>query len=208
MLVWDLPLVIFDCDWPVYQQEIETLLEQGYQRFRLHNLGQFSLFAGCEDVALEMGYRLFTHNSQAALGWRELGAVEATCNVEDDRDNLADLLRRSTGLPMSIIAYGNVPMMVSRVPMRNIKPDRPLISDRNEAYRVDSRHNLTVVYAQKDFSLLGHLHELSELGCHRLIIDLSHIGAFSGEGKRILDSALQDQNLPNTSSFNFFKGMA
>ncbi|MBW2520391.1 MAG: U32 family peptidase, partial [Deltaproteobacteria bacterium] len=208
MLVWDLPLVIFDCDWPAYQQEIETLLTQGYQRFRLHNIGQFRLFAGCQDVALEAGYRLFTLNSQAALAWRELGAVAATCNVEDDRDNLADLLQRNTGLLMSVIAYANVPMMISRVPMRNIKPDRLLVSDRNEGYRVESRQSLTVVRAQKDFSLLGHLHELSELGCDRLVIDLSHVGAFSAEGKRILNSALKDQQLPNTSSFNFFQGMA
>ena len=65
-VVWDLPLAIFDADWPGYQTEAEQLMDLGFRRFRLQNIGQFKLFAGREGLALESGYRLFVTNSQAA----------------------------------------------------------------------------------------------------------------------------------------------
>jgi putative protease len=206
-IVWDLPLAIFDADWPAFQVEISRLIEAGFKRFRLQNISQVMFFDGVESLSLESGYRLFTTNSQAAFAWRELGLSAATLYVEDDRDNLAALLNRETGLPLAVTAYANLPMMTSRIPLRGVKPDRPLLSDRDEAYRVDSRAGLTVVRPEQDFSLLGHLRELQEMGCRRFVVDLTHLGVASVEARRVMAACSQDEALPETSAFNYLQEM-
>ncbi|PLX73791.1 MAG: peptidase U32 [Desulfuromonas sp.] len=207
-LVWDLPLAIFDEDWPLFQSEVVQLLNRGFRRFRLQNISQFQLFAGYDDLLLETGYRLFTLNSQAALAWRELDIVAATCYVEDDRTNLTDLFSRQTGLPLAVTIYGNLPLMVSRMPLRGVKPDRPLLSDRGEGYRAEKKAGLTIVRSERDFSLLGHLGELRSMGCRRLLIDLSQCGPFSTEGRRVLEAFSRNEQVTGTSLFNYLQGMA
>ena len=206
-ILWDLPLAIFDEDWPTFQTEVTRLIAAGFRRFRLQNLGQLMLFDGVEGLALESGYRLFTTNSQAACAWRELGLAAATLYVEDDRDNLAALLNRATGLPLAVTVYANLPMMVSRIPLRSVKPEYPLVSDRDEAYRVDNRSGMTVVRPEQDFSLVGHLGELRKMGCSRFIVDLAHLGTASAEGRRVLAAFAQDAVLSGTSSFNYLQEM-
>jgi putative protease len=206
-ILWDLPLVIFDADWSAFQAEIKLLTEAGFKRFRLQNLSQLFLFDGMQGLLLESGYRLFTTNSQAALGWRELGLSGATLYVEDDRENFSALLNRETGLPLTITAYANLPMMTSRIPLKGVKSDQPIVSDRDEAYRVDQRSGLTVVRPEQDFSLIGHLAELHKMGCRRFVVDLSHLGASSAEARRVLAACEQDEPLPGTSNFNYLQEM-
>ncbi len=206
-ILWELPLAIFDAEWSAYQTEINRLIEAGFKRFRLQNISQMLLFDGVDDLSLESGYRLFTTNSQAACAWRDLGLSAATLYVEDDRDNLAALLNRETGLPLAVTAYANLPMMTSRIPLRGVKPDRPLVSDRDQAYRVDNRSGLTVVRPEQDFSLVGHLRELQELGCRRFVVDLMHLGTTSAEARRVLAACGQDESLPGTSTFNYLQEM-
>lgn len=206
-ILWDLPLAIFDTDWSAFQAEIKLLLEAGFKRFRLQNISQMVLFDGTQGLLLESGYRLFTTNSQAALSWRELGFSGATLYVEDDRENFSALLNRETGLPLAVTVYANLPMMTSRIPLKGIKSDQPMVSDRDEAYRVDNRNGLTVLRPEQDFSLLGHLAELHKLGCRRFVVDLSHLGASSAEVRRVLASCVQDVPLSGTSSFNYLQEM-
>jgi putative protease len=173
----------------------------------LQNLGQLMLFNGIAGLSLECGYRLFTTNSQSACAWRELGFSAATLYVEDDRENLAAVLNRETGLPLSVTVYANLPMMISRIPLRGIKPEHALISDRDEAYRAESRSGLTVIRPEQDFSLVGHLGELRQMGCRRFVVDLSHLGASSAEGRRVLAACGQDAALSGTSTFNYLQEM-
>jgi putative protease len=206
-ILWDLPLAIFDTEWPTFQDEVNRLVELGFRRFRLQNISQMLLFDGVDSLSLESGYRLFTTNSQAAFAWRELGLSSATLYVEDDRVNLAALLNRETQLPLTVTVYASLPMMVSRIPLRSVKPEHPLISDRDEAYRVDNRTGLTVVRPEQDFSLLGHLGELQRMGCGRFVVDLAHLGPASVEGRRVLAAYGQDATLSGTSTFNYLREM-
>jgi len=198
---------VFDIEWPAYETEVEQLIDLGFRRFRLQNLGQLMLFAGKDGLQLECGYRLFTTNSQAASAWRELGLVAATLYVEDDRDNLAALLNRQVGMLLGATVYANLPMMVSRIPLRTMKADQPVISDRGDVYRVESRGGLTTVRPEQDFSLLGHIDELKRLGCRRFIVDLSHFKAGSADVRRILDALRRDLEVSGTSTFNYLQEM-
>jgi len=70
-----------------------------------------------------------------------------------------------------------------------------LVSDRDEAYRVDNRTGLTVLRPEQDFSLVGHLSELQKMGCGRFVVDLAHLSATSAEGRRVLAAYGQDSTL-------------
>ncbi len=206
-ILWDLPLAIFDKDWPEFQTEVNRLIESGFRHFRLQNISQLLLFTGCEGLFLQSGYRLFTTNSQAACAWRDLGLAAATLYVEDDRDNMAAVLNRETGLPLAVTVYANLPMMTSRIPLRGVKPEHPLVSDRDESYRIDNRAGLTVIRPEKDFSLIGHLDELRQMGCNRFVVDLAHLGPTSAEGRHVLAAFEQDEALPGRSFFNYLQEM-
>jgi putative protease len=206
-IVWELPPAIFDRDWSAYQSEIAQLAGRGFRRFRLQNLGQFPLFAAVADGELEAGARLFSLNSQALLAWREFGCASAVACLEDDRDNLAELFRRPVGIPLAVTVYANPVLMVSRIPLKAVKSDRPLLSDRGDAYRVVQRGGLTTVRPEQDFSLLGHLAELRALGCGRFLVELAHHGPFSPAGRQVLAALAKDQPVAGTSPFNYLLGM-
>ena len=206
-LVWDLPFIIYDSDWKGYRDAVRSLAGQGFSSFRLNNLGHFPLFDGLEGVSLETGYRLFSLNSQALLAWRELGAQAVTLYIEDDRENLAEVLRREVDMGRAVTVYASVPLITSRIRIRGVRPDSPVLSDKGDAYRVNGRSGLTVVSSDADFSLLGRLAELQALGCGDFTVDLSHFGPFSPAGKRVLEALRRDGVVPGTSLFNFEGGM-
>ena len=206
-VVWDLPPIILDTQWPSYCEAVERLHQRGFCNFRLNNLSHFELFSGLAEVQLSTGYRLFSLNSQALLAWREFGAVEATLYIEDDRANLTELLARDAGLATAVTVYAPVPLITSRIPLRGLRPDSPVVSDRSESYRVVQRGGLSVLSSETDFSLLGQLETLRAAGCERLIVDLSHLGPFSPRGRQVLEALRKGKDLPGTSTFNFLANL-
>jgi U32 family peptidase len=202
-VVWDLPPIILDSQWPSYREAVQRLQQRGFANFRLNNLSHFQLVADLLDVQLSTGYRLFSLNSQALLAWKELGAVEATLYIEDDRVNLTELLARDAGLATAVTVYAPIPLITSRIPLRGMRPDSPVVSDRGKQYRVVQRAGLSVLSSETDFSLLGQLEILQAAGCERLIVDLSHLGPFSPRGRQVLEALRRGQELAGTTTFNF-----
>jgi putative protease len=206
-VIWDVPFILFDRDWTDYRNTVEYLLDRGFNTYRLNNLGHFRLFEGLTGARLITGSRLFTLNSQAALAWKELGAKETVLYIEDERDNLRDLLARGRDSEASVTIYGSVPLITSRIRIGGLRTGSHVQSDRGDDYRVDQRGGLTIVQAETDFSLLGRLDELRNMGCRSFIVDLSHIGPFSPEGKKVLEALRRGQDVPGTSPFNYERGM-
>jgi putative protease len=206
-VVWDIPFIIFEQDWSAYRSALESLQERGFRAFRLNNLGHFALFDDPAQVELSTGYRLYTLNSQAAQAWAELGVRETTLYVEDDRDNLRAVLSRQRGSEAAVTVYASVPLITSRIAIRGLRTGSHVLSDRGDSYRIDQRGGLTQVSSDCDFSLLGRLEELQNMGCGRFIVDLSHLGPFSPAGKQVLEALRRGQGIPGTSLFNYETGM-
>lgn len=61
-IIWDLPAILFDCDWPAMQRLVETLVRAGFFSFRLNNISHFELFNHPEDFRLIAGSWLYTLN--------------------------------------------------------------------------------------------------------------------------------------------------
>lgn len=206
-VIWDIPFVIFDHDWPTIQQAVHCLVEAGFRHFRLNNLSHFSLFKNREGLCLHSGYRLFCMNSQAMLSWQHLGACSSEMYVEDEAQNMEQLLQRAGEYPLHAVVYTSVALITSRIRIPGVKSDAPLVSDRGDEYRVSNKGGLTVVQSLRDFSLSGELARLNEMGCCAFVVDISHLGAFSNEGRRVLDAVRAGRTIANTGEFNFNAGI-
>ncbi len=206
LLIWDIPFIIFDRDWSIFSETIKALLADGWNNFRLNNIAHFHFFREVE-ANLASGYRLFSLNSQAVLAWRGLGVSEVTLYIEDDRENMLDLLKRDSGLGYNVVAYSQIPLMTTRVPMPRVRTDAPLVSGRDEHYLVRRQKEISTISAETDFSLLGSLHQLRSGHCRSFTLDLSHLSVFSPEGKNLLGAYSADRPVASTSLFNFDYGI-
>lgn len=207
-VVWEIPPMLFGPEWNEFRRAVQMLAGQGYLTFRLQNLGHIPLFDKLENVTLLGGFRCYVTNSQAALAWQELGLAELTLNMEDDRANFKELFSRISFIPLAVTVYGPLPVFLSRIPVRNVRPGGMLRSDRDDGYRVFMADGITEVVAEKDFSLLGHLAELRDMGCLLILVDLSRCGAGSARGNELLAGIAADTKLDESTAFNFERGLA
>ncbi len=206
-VIWDIPFILFDDDWKSCKQSINQLVSAGFRHFRLNNLGHFPLFDKHQDVALHSSFRLFALNSQALTALAGLGIGQAELYIEDDRSNLSNILRHQLPIPTALTVYASIALLTSRVRIKNVRSDSPVLSDRGDAFIVQQRQGLTWLQSDRDFSLIANIPELEQLGCHNFILDLSHLGAFSQDGKQVLESLRRGVDPPETSKFNFDKGL-
>ncbi|HIJ77894.1 MAG: U32 family peptidase [Desulfobulbaceae bacterium] len=206
--VWELPPMLFGGEWLDYRGVIQMLVRQGFTSFRLNNLGHLPLFDGLAGLSLLGGFRCYAMNSQAALAWQELGLAELTANIEDDRINIRDLLGVAPRLPLAVTVYSSLLLFLSRIPVRGVRPGSILRSDRQDGYRLQSVNGLTEVRAEHDFSLLGRLGKLQAYGCGAVVVDLSHCGGLTAKGSQVLTALETDKPLPETTAFNYERGLA
>lgn len=203
-VIWQLPFIIFEADLPFYREAIGSILRAGFRRFELTNLSQFQFFKGT-DAELSTDYRLFSLNSQALLTWQELGCVRSTLYIEDDRDNMAQLLGSDLKIARGALLYAQVPVITSKIAIKEIKGEAPVTSDRGDVYGVKIKDRLTVVNAQTPFALTQHRNELRQMGCGLFLMDLSHLTP--EERERALEAYRKGLGVQGSSEFNFSAGL-
>jgi putative protease len=202
-VIWDIPFILFEQDWQNSYQAIRQLVQNGFHHFRLNNLGHFPLFSELSDLTLYSSFRLFALNSQAIVALAQLGINEAELYIEDDRDNLAAILQRRLPIPTALTSYASAPLLSSRIDIKQLRADNPVLSDRGDAYRVERHQQQTWLRSESDFSFLAELAELESFGCFNFIIDLSHLGPFSPAGKQVLEAAKRGYDPDGTNKFNY-----
>lgn len=200
-VVFQLPFIIFDRDYAFYTDTIKQLHRYGFRRFQAANIGHFELLQKLEGVHISTWHRCFSTNSQALKAWEELGAESATLYLEDDATNIAALLSAPTKIDKQLLVYTHLPLMTTKIRIKDVHSNIPLHSDRGEEYSVTSRDGLQTISAAKPFSLTARRQELRQRGCSSFLIDLCQcdrnswleiIGAFKA-GRQISD----------TSEFNY-----
>jgi putative protease len=203
-IIWQLPFFFGDDEASFYREAVATIAGFGFRRFEVANIAHFALLRGL-DLELSTDYRLFSLNSQALLAWQELGAVAATLYIEDDQENLAALCAADLPMTRRIVIYGGVPAMTTRIAIKGVKADAPLVSDRGEEYDLRIRDGLTTVTPAVRFSLTAHRSRLLEMGCGSFVADLSQ--TLPEQWRRVLDAVARGDALPETSEFNFTMGL-
>ena len=79
------------------------------------------------------------------LAWQELGAKACTLYIEDDADNMAELLAAPLAVPRRVLMYGGVPVITTKIRIKDVKGDAPLVSDRGDGYIAAVQGWLTVI---------------------------------------------------------------
>ncbi len=203
-VIWQLPFIINEGELEFFREAIAALTSFGFRRFEASNLSHFALLSGL-DVDISTDYRLFSLNSQALLSWQEMGADAATLYIEDDADNLAALMAAEVGIRKRIMVYGGVPAITSKIRIKDVRNDVPVISDRNDGYRVTTKDGLTIVTPTVMFSLTGHKSKLHEMGCSSFVVDISQTPPT--EQGRVLNAFHRGIDLAGSSDFNFNRGL-
>ncbi|MDD2338549.1 MAG: U32 family peptidase [Geobacteraceae bacterium] len=199
-IIWHLPFIIFEADLPFYREAVELLTHHGFSRFEVSNLSHFTLLQGLE-VDICTDYRLYSLNSQALLHWHKRGATAATLYMEDDFPNMESLLKANLELERRVLLFAPVPVITSKIVIKGVRSDSPLVSDRGDEYTVTTRDGLTTVTADRRFAISGYRRRLRDSNCVSFIADLS--GEAGETRKRVLDACIRGAAMEGTSEFNF-----
>jgi putative protease len=189
----------------LYRDTLKQLYRAGFRRFEVSNLSHFHLLRKLDGIHISAWHRCFSLNSQALLAWKELGAESATLYIEDDAENLADLLSANTGATQRIVSYAPLPVMTTKIRMKDVHSNTPLQSDRGEEYRVTTRDGLQTISAVIPFSLTARHHELRQKGCRSFLIDLRQTDR-EGWGN-IVGAFKASREIPGTTEFNYSLGL-
>jgi len=203
-VVWQLPFIIFEAELPFYRESVDAIQRAGFKRFELTNLSQFQFFKGT-DAELSTDYRLFSLNTQALLTWQELGATRATLYIEDDRENMSQLLASDLKIARSVLLYSPVPVITSKIAIKDVRGEAPLTSDRGDLYSVKVKDHLTVVSAQTPFALTQYRNDLRQLGCGNFLLDVSQLQP--QERERLLEAYRKGLAVQGASEFNYSTGL-
>ena len=172
-IIWQIPFMLFDRDISLYRDTVRTLHQHGFRHFEAANLSHFHLFKGLDSLQISAWHRCFTLNSQALAAWRELGAGAVTLYLEDDSSNMGELLKTGGDVEKRVVAFSPLPVMTTKIRIKDVHANTPLRSDRGETYRVTSHDGLQTITSTQPFSLTARRGELTQKGCHSFLLDLS-----------------------------------
>ncbi len=200
-IIWQLPFMLFDRDLPLYRDTLQQLHKAGFRRFEVANLSHFELLRGLGGLHISAWHRCFSLNSQALEAWRELGTESATLYIEDDNANLAELLKAGLEIERRVVAYAPLPVMTTKIRMKEVHGNVPLHSDRGEAYLVSTHDGLQTISAATPLCLTAHHTELNRMGCSSFLIDLRQAPRESWN--EIISAFKSSRPIAGTTEFNY-----
>jgi putative protease len=104
-----------------------------------------------------------------------------------------------------MLLYAPIPVITSKIAIKEIKGEAPLTSDRGDIYAVKVKDHLTVVNAQTPLALTQYRNELRQMGCGFFLLDLSHL--LPEERERALEAYRKGLGVQGASEFNFSAGL-
>jgi putative protease len=104
-----------------------------------------------------------------------------------------------------MLLYAPVPVITSKIAIKEIKGEAPLASDRGDLYTVKVKDHLTVVTAHTPLALTQYRNELRQMGCGNYLLDLSHLQP--EERERALEAYRKTLGVQGASEFNFTAGL-
>lgn len=204
-IIWQLPFIIFDRDIPLYRDAVRQLHGAGFRRFEAANISHFALLRKLDGLHISTWHRCFSLSSQALLAWQELGVETATLYIEDDALNLGELLGAAVPLERRVIAYAPLPVMTTKIRIKDVHSNTPLQSDRGEEYSVTTRDGLQTISAALPFSLTARHNELRQKGCGSFVIDLRQAPRESWSD--IIGAFRASREITGTTEFNYTMGL-
>jgi putative protease len=98
-----------------------------------------------------------------------------------------------------------VPAITSRIAIKAVRNDAPVVSDRGDGYRVTFRDGLTQITPATRFAITQFRDRLQSMGCGSFIVDLASLDKPLQE--QVLAAYATSRELADTSPFNFLQGL-
>lgn len=206
-IIWDVASIVFDNKWQELERMVASLIDSGFDTFRLNNYAHCMIFSNYSAVNLIAGPWLYSLNSQAMKATEELGVQKWSLSIEDDRFNIGELLAAKEQQNILLTVYSPVDLFTSRIKPSIPEHDFILRSDKDELLKLTRRQGLTLTRAEKPYSLLGNLQSLRKMNCSSFVLDLRGTGLMSPKGLDILQAYYEDRHLPGTTLFNYERGL-
>lgn len=197
---------LLESDASFLRRTVTDAMGKGLTRWVLPDVGHFRFFAPSplrRQAILVSDHYLYAFNTAALAALSRLGAARMILPVEITMGALRDVGKFLYGLGIAV-AYGRVPLMVSRLlPASGVRAGE-VESPRGERFPVTAGEHGSTVLSPEPFSASGSLHEMRSAGIRDFFADLSGLAA--GEVAAVLSALLDDRAIPGTSTFNLYRG--
>jgi len=200
-----LPSPMLESDAAFLRRTVTDAIRKGYTRWVVSDAGHFRLFAPAplrRQVTLISDHYLYAFNMGALAALSRMGATRMILPVEATVPALRDVAKFLYGLGIAV-AYGPVPLMISRLlPAGGVRGGE-VESPRAERFRVTADEHGSAVLPAEPFSASGSLHVLREAGIRDFFADLRGLGP--PEIAEVLSALSADREIPGTSTFNILR---
>ncbi len=201
-----LPGPFLESDAAFLRRTVGEALRKGWRRWVVADAGHLALFGGFHlrrDLVIVSDHSLYAFNMGALSTLSRLGAARMMLPAEATLGSLRAVGKYLHGLGIAV-AYGSVPLMVSRLlPAGGVRGGE-VASPRAERFVVETDDRGSAVRPVRPFSASGALHEIRAAGIQDFFVELADVPP---EGIGPLFAALfEDREIPGTSTFNLFRG--
>jgi putative protease len=191
---------------------INELVDMGYRKYMVNNLGQFSLFRALrQEVQLIAGPWLYTFNRWALSFVASLGLDAFVSPLENNRQNLErtlDMANRPSLRSMFFIpVFGWPPLFTIRSDhLGSLYNFKTFSDNRDEHFSLACDMEGSRVFPQKPFSITDKIPFLKEAGFRRFIIDLCGPPLKKNNYKDLMRAVNNGTPLPCINRFNWKNG--
>ena len=199
-------ILVLDPFFPQSREEslakmIRALLNRGYNRFVLNNIGHFSFFRGSSALLIGGPY-LYTFNRFSFSFVQKLGAKSIITPFENNRQNVERTVDKALrpSLFITVFAYP----ALFRI-YHSLDHD---FTDFSDGYGAKFRFvkSESKVIPKQAFSLVDKIPFLKEAGFTKFIVDLSGEPVKKSVYKNIMNVLLQGAPIPDCTRFNWKNG--
>lgn len=203
-IIWAMPPLVFN---PAIRKDLEQLNRMGFREFMISNLGNLPLLdlpvkgKGRRPV-IYGDHRLNCLNTWTERQLADLGLAAVTLSLENDEENFKSLLAGPGPVNRLLYLYGRPPLFTSRF-MPGLKGSLPVISPRQERFRLHQEKDYCVVFSEKPVFFASFLKYKQLPGVTAFIIDLEHDPNALRSAKEVTDAVHRGRAIKNTSRFNY-----
>ena len=201
----ELPPYISQKEFASYTQIINAMAGAGIKYWVLNNISHFKYFA--DDLPKVAGHFLYTENAFAGRVYKDLGVKYFTTSWEDDFLNIQRLAQAGLRARLIVYLYGYPVLSRSKMLDPQYLEAGLITNKSNENFKLKYESGSGIVLSEQPVMNFTVRKKLSGLGIANFGIDLSYIKPDKNKWKQLYGSYLDQKNLPDTTKFNFKRGL-
>ncbi|HDD45348.1 MAG TPA: U32 family peptidase [Candidatus Desulfofervidus auxilii] len=203
-LTISLPPIILPHQLAFFEKAIKQLLDLGFKRWQLANIGHFELFPEKKGLIFSSDYTFNVANHLALRTLKNMGIHFLMLSLELDKNTIKTLVKYWNKHEIVINVYMRMPVWISRLSLKPFWRSDSLISPLGEKYYPLKRDEITYILPEIPISLKDYLKELKSFGIYQFCVDLRFL--LKKEVEKIVTS--KGVFLPKGYQFNYQRGLA